>query len=78
MDGVWRARLGKLAEGHGARDWIAAAAGGFAALGVVVYLVIRNAYERFYRPLGITPEDVGPDSATILVQSAVGVFQLIL
>jgi len=39
----------------------------------VVYVLLRQAYWRFYDPLGTTPEQVGLSKATILVQSAFGV-----
>jgi hypothetical protein len=38
------------------------------------YAVVHNAYEKFYGGFGLTPEDLGFDSTTIVAKTAFGVF----
>jgi hypothetical protein len=40
--------------------------------GAVAFGAQRVAYERFYEPFGVSPEDVGTDSTAILQQTAAG------
>lgn len=49
-----------------------------AALGLLLYAVLRIAYSSFYAPLGITPDDLGLGYVDLLAQSAVGAAGLLL
>lgn len=43
-----------------------------AVVGLVLYIVLRVAYDRFYRPLGLSPDDLGLSYFELLAQSAIG------
>jgi hypothetical protein len=44
----------------------------------VVYAIMRYSYGQFYNEFGLTPDDVGPNSAGALTQSGVGVSVFVL
>lgn len=44
----------------------------------MIFGILRVSYERFYEVFGLTPEDVGTSSGSILSQSGFGVFGLVL
>lgn len=49
-----------------------------AALGVVLYAVLRIAYSLFYDSFGLTPDDLGLGYLDLLIQSAVGTVILLI
>jgi hypothetical protein len=49
-----------------------------AALGIVLYAVLRIAYSVFYNHFGLTPDDLGLGYLDLLVQSAVGTVILVM
>jgi hypothetical protein len=49
-----------------------------AALGLLLYAVLRVAYSRFYGELGLAPDDLGLGYIELLVQSAVGAVGLLV
>jgi len=51
------------------RDLLGVAAPLLALVSAVAYAVVRVSYERFYARFGLSPEDVGANSTTILAES---------
>jgi hypothetical protein len=49
-----------------------------AALGIVLYAVLRIAYSVFYHKFGLTPDDLGLSYLDLLIQSAVGTVILLM
>ena len=49
-----------------------------ALLSAVTYAIMRYSYQQFYDRFGLTPDDVGPSSATALTQSGIRVATFVL
>lgn len=49
-----------------------------ALLSAVTYAIMRYSYQQFYDKFGLTPDDVGPSSATALTQSGIRVATFVL
>ncbi|MDX6476672.1 MAG: hypothetical protein QOH95_2183, partial [Gaiellaceae bacterium] len=68
----------KRSAERSAWGWLPLTVQALAAIGALAYATIRVSFQYFYDPLGVTTENVGGSSTTILAQSSLRVVEFAL